>query len=63
MLFDNFIKQYIKDYIECSDTEYDITEEDIKDIIDYISYDDRLWEVLDSIISIQLEDYIKECEE
>lgn len=62
MLFDNFIKQYIEDYIDCSDIEYDITEEDKKDIIDNISYNDRLWEVLDSIISSQLDNYIKECD-
>ncbi len=62
MLFDNFIKQYIEDYIDCSDIEYDITEEDKKDIIDNISYNDRLWEVLDIIISSQLENYVKECD-
>ena len=63
MLFDNFIKQYIKSYIDWSDKEYDITEEDIKDIIDNISYNDRLWEVLDNIISSQLDNYVKECDE
>ena len=62
MLFDNFIKQYIEDYIDCSDIEYDITEEDKKNIIDNISYNDRLWEVLDSIISSQLDNYVKESD-
>lgn len=63
MLFDNFIKQYIKSYIDWSDKEYDITEEDIKDIIVYIKCDDRLWKVLDNLISYQLDDYVKECDE
>jgi len=62
MLFDKFIKQYIEDYIDCSDIDYDITEEDKKEVIDSVKYSDEIWEVLDNKISYYLEDYVKECD-
>lgn len=62
MLFDKFIKQYIEDLIECSDNEYDLTEEDKKDIMVRVCENDRVWELLDGIIFDYLEDYVKESE-
>ena len=60
MLFDKFIKQYIEDLIDCSDTEYELTEEDKKEIIDNVRYNDFIWETLDNAIFTELEDYKKE---
>lgn len=62
MLFDKFIKQYIEDLIECSDNEYDLTEKDKKDIMVKVCDNDRVWELLDSIIFDYLEEYVKESE-
>lgn len=62
MLFDKFIKQYIEDLIECSDNEYDLTEEDKKDVMVKVCDNDRVWELLDSIIFDYLEEYVKESE-
>ena len=62
MLFDKFIKQYIEDLIECSDNEYDLTEKDKKDIMVKVCDNDRVWELLDSIIFDYLEKYVKESE-
>lgn len=62
MLFDKFIKQYIEDLIECSDKEYDLTEEDKKDIMERVCDNDRFWETLDDIVFNYLEDYEKESE-
>jgi hypothetical protein len=60
MLFDKFIKQYLDDLIECSDIEYDLTDEDKKEIIDNVRYNDFIWETLDNAIFTELEDYKKE---
>lgn len=60
MLFDKFIRQYIEDLIECSDVEYELLEEDKEEIIDRIQHNERVWELLDSIICEYLEDFIKE---
>ena len=62
MLFDNFIKQYIEDLIECSATEYNLTEEDKKEIIENIRYNFHFWEHLDNLIFNKLEDFEKESE-
>lgn len=62
MLFEKFIKQYIEDLIECSDNEYDLTEEDKKDVMVKVCDNDRVWELLDSIIFDYLEEYVKESE-
>lgn len=62
MLFDKFIGQYIEDLIECSYKEYDLTEEDKKEIIDNIRYNNMIWEMLDNVIFDYLEDYVKESE-
>lgn len=60
MLFDKFIEQYIEDLIECSGVEYDITEEDKKDIKNYVCGNDRLWETIDNTIFDYLGHFIKE---
>lgn len=60
MLFDKFIRQYVEDLIECSDVEYELLEEDKEEIIDRIQHNERVWELLDSIICEYLEDFIKE---
>lgn len=61
MLFDKFIKQYVEDLIECSDKEYDLTEEDKKEIVDSIKYNETFWEILDNAIFNELDEYDKEC--
>lgn len=62
MLFDNFIKQYIEDLIDCTGVEYDLTEKDKKDVMVKVCDNDRVWELLDSIIFDYLEKYVKESE-
>ena len=62
MLFDKFIGQYIEDLRECSYKEYDLTEEDKKEIIDNIRYNNMIWEMLDNVIFDYLEDYVKESD-
>ena len=62
MLFDKFIKQYIEDLIDCSDREYDLTEEDKKEIIDNVRYNEFIWETLDNAIFTELDKYDKECD-
>jgi hypothetical protein len=57
MLFDNFIKQYVDDLIECSDNEYKLTDEEKEEIIDNIRYNEAIWEILDNAIFNELEKY------
>ena len=60
MLFDTFIRQYIEDLIDCGDKKYVIPKEEKEEIIDRIRYNERVWELLDTIILDYLEDFIKE---
>ena len=57
MLFDNFIKQYVEDLIDCTDTEYKLTDEDKEEIIDNVRYNEAIWEILDNAIFNELEKY------
>lgn len=57
MLFDNFIKQYVDDLIECSDNEYKLTDKDKEEIIDNVRYNEAIWETLDNAIFNELEKY------
>lgn len=56
-MFFDFLKKYIKDYIELSIYNFDITDEEIKDIADYISNDDSVWNYLENVIDQQLDRY------
>lgn len=57
MLFDNFIKQYVDDLIDCSDNEYKLTDKDKEEIIDNVRYNEAIWEILDNAIFNELEKY------
>lgn len=63
MLFEQFLKEYVKDLIECSPYEYDIQERDIQDIVNNVMEDEHLHDVLDGCIYNLLEYYEKEGED
>ena len=63
-LFNQFLKQYILDTIECDDeATYDLSEEDIKEIIENITYNEHVWEVFDGAVRRQLDNYKLEGED
>ena len=59
-MFEDFIKEYIQDIIECSDTTYDITEEQLQNLVYTIANDDGIWQVIDETIYEKLDKYEKE---
>ena len=67
-MMDEFLKQYILDLIEASDDKYNITDEELTEIIDNIRYNERVWNLLDYVVFEQIEDYRvenndEECDE
>lgn len=61
-MFEEFLIQYIKDYISCADVDYIIDDEDIKRIAKELSCNDHLWNIMDNFVSYELEDYKKKEE-
>lgn len=58
---EDFLKQEMEFIIQDNEYEkFDITEDDKKDIINNLIYDDYLWEFINNKILYQLEDYIEE---
>lgn len=62
-MFEEFLIQYIKDYINCAIDDYIIDEEDIKRIANELSGNDHLWNIIDNFVSYELDDYKKDKEE
>ena len=60
MLFDRFLTQYIKDLIECSDSEYEVTDKDIEDMVTNIEGNEYVWSILDEAVFNELGKYEKE---
>lgn len=56
-MFYDFLIKYIKDYIEDSINEYEITDNDIEDIAEDVSNNDYVWECLEEAIDQQLDKY------
>lgn len=63
MLFTNFLREYIKDLIDCSPDEYEMTEADINDIANLIASDEHLWDAIDWAIYDAIDGFRKELEE
>ena len=59
-MFEDFLKAHIEDYIECSDMEYDINEEQIESIASEVNDNERIWEEIDCAIADALIKYAKE---
>lgn len=54
-LCEKYWKQYIKDYISCGDDEFtSITDEDIDDVIEKLTNEDRFWTEIDYILDHKL---------
>ena len=62
-LFRTFLRQYVKDMIDCLPGYYDIKEADIERVVDSIESDDYIWETIDSLIYDELEIFRKDDEE
>lgn len=62
-MFEDFIRQHIDDLIECSSDEYDINEEMKEAIVQSVTYDEEIWDIIDSRIYRELDEYIVEDEE
>ena len=54
-MFEDFLREYIKDLIDCSDIEYNLTSEDIEDVVCTISNNEELWNIIDGCIYFQLD--------
>ena len=62
-MFEEFLVEHIKDYIECNDecrTRYDINIEQIEDIASIVSNNEQIWEIIDMAIDLELEKYERE---
>ena len=59
-MFEEFLTQYIKDLIDCGDSEYDINEDEIRDVMLDVEGNEYVWEVLDEAIYQELDKYRKE---
>lgn len=56
-MFEDFLVEHIKDYIESTDTEYNINEEQIEDIASIVNDNEQIWEIIDMAIDMELEKY------
>lgn len=54
-MFEDFIREYVKDLIECSDMDYNITKEDIEDVVYNVSNNEEIWNIIDSYIYEELD--------
>lgn len=59
-MFMDFLEQYIKDYIECSDEEYIIDDFDISKTAKRLNNNDEIWIFIDECVKELLEEYKKE---
>lgn len=59
-MFMEFLKQYIKDYIECSNVKYELEDFDISKIAKKLNNNDEIWIFLDDCVKELLEEYKKE---
>lgn len=49
-MFEEFLKKYIKDLIDCGNREYNVTDENIDDIASMIENNEYIWEIIDTAI-------------
>lgn len=50
--------QYVKDYIDCCDNTYDnFTDNDVKNVVDWLMNTDNLWAEIDNYLVNVLDDY------
>ena len=62
-MFEDFLREYIQDLIECSSDKYDITEENINDVACIINNNEYIWNIIDNAIYEEIDKYIIESEE
>ncbi len=61
-MFEDFLKAYIQDLIECSSDNYEITEDQKEIIASRVSRNEYVWNILDEAIYNELNKYIKEVD-
>jgi hypothetical protein len=61
-MFEEFLKAYIQDLIECSSDNYEITEDQKEIIASRVSRNEYVWNILDEAIYNELDKYIKEVD-
>ena len=59
-MFEDFLKAHIEDYIESSDMEYDINEDEIEEVASMVNDNERIWDEIDCAIADALMKYAKE---
>lgn len=59
-MFMEFLKQYIKDYIECYNDKYELDDFDISKIAKRLNNNDEIWIFMDDCVKELLEEYKKE---
>lgn len=58
-MFNNFLKEYIKDLIDCGDNKkYNINKKDIENIVKEVENSEFLWEIIDNSIYKELDKYM-----
>ena len=55
----DFLRSYIPGFAECQEDEYDLTEDNLKQAIEDVEYDECMWEDIDEAISDAIRPYIK----
>lgn len=61
-MFEEFLKAYIQDLIECSSDAYEITKEQIEKVADRVERNEYVWSVIDECIYNEIDEYRKEEE-
>lgn len=56
-MFEDFLKEYIKDLIECSFDKYYITDSELDKIAHSVNNNEYIWAVLDEAIYFEIEKY------
>lgn len=59
-MFEDFLREHIKDLIECGFDNYKINENNIEDIACIINNKEEIWDVIDSAIYNELDKYKEE---
>jgi hypothetical protein len=59
-MFEDFLREHIKDLIECGFDNYKINESDIEYIVCIINNNEKIWDIIDSTIYNELDKYKEE---
>ena len=61
-MFEDFLREHIKDLIECSVDNYNIPEGKMEDIVCCLNNNENLWNIIDEAIYQEIDKYVVEEE-